>query len=49
MPKCYGCNAVAHAACAKSEDQNNMLELPSGVVRWACDTCYFNTHGGGAD
>jgi hypothetical protein len=49
MPKCYGCNAVAHAECAKSEDQNNMLGLPSGVTRWACDICYFNTHGGGAD
>ena len=46
---CYGCDAAVHQDCAKHDNQNNMLWLPSGVTRWACDACYFDAHGGGPD
>ena len=46
---CYGCDAAVHEDCAKKDNQNNMLCLPNGVTRWACDSCYFDAHGGGPD
>ena len=47
MSKCYGCNVVAHKKCADQDGQCNVLSLPNKTIRWVCDACYFDAHGGG--
>jgi hypothetical protein len=45
--RCYGCNLIAHKTCAQENNHNNVLWLPNGSMRWVCNGCYFDTHGGG--
>jgi hypothetical protein len=49
LVKCYGCNLVSHKECAASENHNNILCMPNGSKRWVCNSCYFDTHGGGPE
>jgi hypothetical protein len=45
--RCYGCNVIAHKNCAQGANHNNVLWLPDCSMRWVCNECYFDTHGGG--
>ena len=45
--RCYGCNVIAHKACAEERNHLNVLWLPDCSMRWVCNECYFDTHGGG--